>query len=150
MVQAFLSDGSLMGSECCSTHWFRLAFQGLGFDALLRETYDLSIESFLVLSLSSLLCSHHPLSSPPLICFLVVEPASQHPSSNRLPQPDLLFIMSASDVGPGLSPSMLKANSNLSRCLLAPPLCLITSLSRQRRARRAPTGSSLSPNWSTR
>jgi hypothetical protein len=30
--------------------------------------------------------------------------------------------MSASDVGPGLSPLLLKANSDLSRCLLAPPL----------------------------
>jgi hypothetical protein len=38
------------------------------------ETHDSSIESFLVLSLSPLLCSpHHPLS-PPLIGSLVVEP----------------------------------------------------------------------------
>ena len=67
MVQVFLSDGSLMSSECCSDCILQPVFQGLGFDVLLGETYDSSIESFLVLSLSSLLCSHHPLSSPPLL-----------------------------------------------------------------------------------
>ena len=73
MVQVFLSDRSLMSNECCSDRWFWPVFQGLGLDVLLGETYDSPIESFLVLSLSSLLCSHHPLSSPPLICSLVVE-----------------------------------------------------------------------------
>ena len=87
MVQVFLPDGSLMSSECCSDRWFHPVFQGLGFHVLLGETYDSSIESFLVLSLSSLLCSHHPLSSPPLICSLVVKPAFNIRPQTNSPNP---------------------------------------------------------------